>query len=214
MTFANWARATLEYLKHSAAFLAIASTLIGVLWFFAANEVQDGARELVGFKQIETSLMEQNVKIDDIYNKVDSVETRVEALEPPRRVSEYDELRSKIFSPCEIGKPCVYTFRVRRTQEGLSCSVPKSTRVLVDSTGLTFYPDPAPTAHEPTRINGEWTIIHSAFIIPDIGVATGIAEFYLHLEYHRCDGMPVGETLTELSTPLVFTIVHAADENP
>jgi len=184
------------------AFIAILSTI----WFFMQNEVEDYARNLVGYKNITVAIEEQGIVIESIDAKVDNIELRVESLEPDIIVAEYDQLRSKtLFSTCAIGSICEYSFRVRRTPTGVACKTPSPTRYLVDSSGLTYFPKQGSLSH-PARLSHEWTVVSSSFVVPS-NANLGVAEFYLLLRYEGCETGIDNEVIENESFHLIFNII-------
>lgn len=186
----------MDYLEFAGALIAISTALLGAVWFVARNEVKDGVRSFIGVPELAlkiervTDLAEQNAAVIRDMS--------------PRQIAEYDALRSRIFSPCVVGAMCEFTVRARRTHAGEECSAPNVVgRVVVDRTGLSYTVDSA-ISRKPSRIDGEWRSISSAFITP-ASAPSGVAEFYLVLGYD----CPFGYVEQD-SVRMVFEIVAEA----
>lgn len=186
-----------DYLEFAAALIGISSAILGMFWIVARNEVKDGVRAFIGVPELALKIE----RVGDI------AETNAEAIRkmlPPMRVAEYDVLRSRIFSPCSVGRSCEFTIRARRTEDGKECATPEVLgRIVVDRAGLQYTVDSA-TTRAPSRIDGEWRSISSAFIVPDSAPA-GVAEFYMVLGYD-CGGRSVEQETVRM----VFEIIPEA----
>lgn len=193
----------MEHLKQAAAGLTALSLFAGIVWFVISDEVEEAARTLAGTDETLAQLEIQGEAIKAVQVSVDTLKDRVDAIAPVK-VGQYDRLRSRIFSPCQRGGNCEYVYRVRRTDEGVSCGTPVSERIFIDSSGITYYPRAA-TPTRPTRLADEWTEISSSFVVPS-GASLGIGEFMLKLSYEGCD-FAEGQTVVELSEPLIVEIV-------
>lgn len=185
----------MDYLEFAGALIAITSAVMGGIWLVARNEVRDGVRGFIGIPEI-------SAKVERVADLAESNAEIIRAIRPVH-VAEYDALRSRIFSPCVAGMPCEFTIRARRTDFGSACDAPEVIgRVVVDRAGLNYTVDSA-ISRKPSRINGEWRSISSAFVTP-VSAPPGVAEFYLVLGY-QC---PSGAVEQE-SVRMVFEILEA-----
>jgi hypothetical protein len=89
------------------------------LWWAFGDRITEAARDLVGTNEIKAELVVQGVRLDETRDAVRELGTRVGALEPSPAVAEYDVLRSTIDDVCYPGQRCTYSYRVRRSVEGV-----------------------------------------------------------------------------------------------
>lgn len=169
----------------AAAIMAICSATFGVVWTFARNEIVDWISHLTGVPELtqEVKIRGETTKaaVDRLTVIVESTAEAIQRLHPPE-IAEYDELLSRIFSPCNIGLECEAQLRVRRTPFGLECALPKVVgRFVTDKHGVE-HPVQPPTRTAPTRLDGEWSLRPIIFTVPN-RVPEGIATFHLLLEY-------------------------------
>lgn len=190
-----WRKRLMDYLEFASVLIGAVTFLSGILWFGFRNEVQTEAQEFLG-------ILETNAKVDRNSDQIETLVETMTKLLPPLQVAEYDPLRTRIFSPCPIGKGCDYQIRVRRTADGASCSAPVvDARIVTDRYGLEYTADAA-VARLPSQIDEEWRVVTGAFTVPD-SVPTGVAEFQMVLIYD-CGGRRV-----EGRTPrMVFEVVQ------
>jgi len=200
-------------LQRAAEIIGSAATIAGVIaviatafWWLAKDKAKAEFQDFVEIDTLTTSINRQTVAVRDLGVRVASVEQKVTALEPPQRVAEYDALRSEIIGPCVVGETCEYIMRVRRTDWGKSCGRPVVLyRIVVDRGGLQH---PVNTLDRPvTRLGSEWTVIKGTFSIP-LDAQTGVAEFFMVLEYAECGGE--ADPLEERTIKLPFEIVEPA----
>lgn len=184
-----------------AAASAMMSVLIGVVWFFARNEVQDQFQKFAGIDRLSKVQQTQGVQLSSISQAVEANSRAINDIQGPERVVEYDALRSRVFTPCNEGEACEYQIRARRTRFGQPCSAPTVVaRIVIDSAGI-VNPVRQADNNTPRRIDGEWSTIRSSFEIP-LGIAEGIAEFMMTLAY-VCDGGKIVEQDT-LRLPFII----------
>jgi len=184
------------------------SVVATMMWWAFGPRFEDVARELVGTAELKDLVIEQGVRLEQNTDAIQGLTDRVTAMEPAPSVAEYDILRSDIEETCRPGASCSYIYRVRRTDEGLSCGVPTAQHVLVDASGTTFFPQASSGNRRAQRLADEWSIVSSSFIVPR-NVALGIAEFSLQITYPDCDRDALGRiVVTEESPHLIFEIVR------
>jgi len=203
-----------EHLKFVAAASVSISLLMTGIWWAFGPRIEESARELVGTAEIRDIVVEQGVRIERATEAIDGLSGRITAIEPSPSVAEFDILRSAIDPVCAPSGVCEFTFRVRRTSDGISCGPPSSQHVLIDNSGTTFFPRPArPEQRNPQRLSEDWSVVTSAFIVPR-NVSEGVAEFSLQLTYPDCDRDALGRVVVVEETPhLIFEIARPDDQS-
>lgn len=189
----SWKDQTIEYLKLVAAIWGSLVVISGGLWWLGGDKIQVLMQEFVGTADLRLEVSSLSALAMDNA-------AAIRRLTPPPEVSEYDTLRSQVWTPCVRGKICEYQFRTRRTDFGKPCSTPEVlARVVTDKSGLLYYVTaPGQIAG---RTNGEWAMVTSSFITPE-DAPVGVAQFHLVLGYD-CGAQHIEE-----ATPrLVFEIV-------
>lgn len=190
----------------AAAITGMMSAIFGVMWFFARNEVVTLFSELSGVAALTEEVRQHTTRtsssVASIMAIAESNSAMIREFHPPK-VAEYDEMLSRIFSPCQIGGECEAQLRIRRTSFGLPCDLPTVIgRFVTDKYGVE-HPVQTPTRTIPTRLDGDWAVRPIVFIVP-ARVQVGIATFHLVLEYD-CGAQG---SYTEESPHLPFEAVH------
>lgn len=187
--------------------IAGASVLIaGALWWMLEGQARNLARDIAGTDEVVAAVESVAEEQSEQRIILEEVIVRVNRLEPEPTVTEYDPLRSKVFTPCVIGEVCEWQYLLRRTDFGASCSTPiSSTRVIVDSSGIQHLPVRA-NENPIRRLNTEWTVVRGSFIVPE-AANHGVAEFFLVVNYENC-GPDKNQSMQQQSLPLVFEIVE------
>lgn len=209
-----------EHLKAVATIITATGIILGMVVFIFEPHAARIIRELVGTENMLSAVEQQKREIQkqreymyELSVSVNGLNERMNEI-APRRVAEYDILRSKIFSPCARGELCKYTYRVRRTDWGESCGKPQMTYIFEDAAGVVFYPRKQ-NEMLPTRLTKDWSSVASGFYVPE-GAMEGFGEFYLLLEYENCwkeksEAGTQEKTMTEVieySTPLVVKVTR------
>ncbi len=192
-----------DYLEFAATLLGVAGLLSGVIWMFAANEVRESVRGFIGVTQLAAQIEVIKVQQDKNVRAITSIT-------PTPAIVEYDNLRTRVYSPCTTGELCEYEIRARRTPIGVECEAPKvEARIVIDKSGLQHIVD-APNARKPSKADLNWRSISSYFLIPP-EVPPGIAEYVMRLVY-ECKG----ETVVQDTPRMPFEVFRgvAPDVRP
>lgn len=211
MTPAKIARGVLYHVQEIAKGVVTVVAAISVagsgVWFFIHDQVAATARDLSGTSEIMKGLNAVRTEQADQRVILRDLSARVDSLEPAPAVAVFDKLRSKIDKECSIGKPCHWSYFVRRadTVFGRTCGVPESELVFVDSAGIEYAPKQV-SESAPRRLSLNATRVDGDFVVPT-GVSLGPGEFFMQLRYSGC-GTDGDEKIQAETMRLVTTIVE------
>ncbi len=184
---------------------AFVLTVGGWLWVnLAADHVATEVQKLNGTPAIVTAIEAVDKRVEEQNIRIEHLGEQVEAITPEPQVTEFDPLRTRGVTTCQQGAVCEVQMRVRRTEFGKACGTPTVlNRTFVDTNGLITSPRPS-GSRSPSKASGEWTVRIADFI-PPIGVAEGVGEYYMLLEYPDCvahgpDGREIVIPRTEQET--------------
>ena len=195
-----------EYAQGILAVASILAFLAGGLWFLVDDKSRDALNRFTGATE-QRQFFEQSLEgMKRLDQRIQSIEERIDILDPSNRVFEVDIIRSTVNGVCPTNGECFYTLRTRRTSIGSFCRASTAERFVVDRFGTTHVVKPLPNSI-PYAINTEWTQIESGFIIGE-GVPGGVAEFYLELTYEDCFPNNPSRVVIEESPKLAFVVVR------
>lgn len=195
-----------EYAQGILAVASILAFLGGGIWFFAADESRDALAKFTGAAEQRDFFAQSIASLQKLDQRIESIEVRLEAIDPKNRIFEIDMLRSFVQGVCPTEGNCYYTLRARRTILGSFCGAPIAERYVIDSAGVT-HPVSVSGPTETANVGVDWTQVEGIFILPD-RVPAGKSEFYIRLTYAGCTPDKPDRTVVEITPKVSFEVIR------
>lgn len=165
-----------ELAKTVTAFSIVFSAAFGFISYVWGDDIQS-------YKQIPSVLVKYGTVLDNYGRELSRMRQDINSIRPTPQVVEYNLLASQVSGPCNYKQPCYVKFRLRRTHEGATCSVPSANYKVRNHFGLE-YPVTV-NDYEVVKVGEDWLNISYSFNIPK-EVQLGLSEFFVELEYNDC----------------------------
>lgn len=152
--------------------------IVGILWMLLMIVVKPVRERVV-------LIWDSPNQFQAVQLSIAHLSSRIDALTPVPEITQYDKLRSLVWSPCYRGNVCEYHYYVKRTPLGAFCDAPTVVqRLLTDRTSTQHNVRPGPNATI-YRVGNDWTRVTGSFIVPT-DAPYGAAVFSMRLRY-VCD---------------------------
>lgn len=208
-----WKQRLKDHLEFITSMLLTIGIVSSTIWAFARNEVKSEFQKFIGHAElvsaVSTQLDTMSEQLRVLQNVSSSNAEAIKQLLPKPKVSEYDLLRTRVFSPCPTLSDCKFQVRAKRSEFGIECGAPTvDARIVVDRYGLQHIVQPGALDQPPSRLDGEMRSISASFIVQE-EIPLGVAEFMMRLAY-ECPTNGVGEltTIYEYTPRMAFEITE------